>query len=178
MGERKGGTAWVCAWPVSRSWLIRDTWQVIVVMDFWQVLALVHPAKGVAITTVVTAHCCCSREHAPSVSPLSFQEVKNGKSHHSASLFIIFSPFLPPFLPPSLPPPLPAPVPFKQAMVDRWYHYTVPEKLRVCIGTWNVNGGKHIRSVALRKDQSMHDWLLDAPFIAGAVKEFVSHTCA
>lgn len=65
-----------------------------------------------------------------------------------------------------------APVPFKQAMVDRWYHYTVPEKLRVCIGTWNVNGGKHIRSVALRKDQSMHDWLLDAPFIAGAVKEF------
>ena len=36
------------------------------------------------------------------------------------------------------------------------------DKLRVCIGTWNVNGGKHIRSVAL-KNQSLHDWLLDAP---------------
>lgn len=51
--------------------------------------------------------------------------------------------------------------------------YTVPEKLRVCIGTWNVNGGKHIRSIALR-NQSMHDWLLDAPVIAGTVKEHVS----
>lgn len=65
------------------------------------------------------------------------------------------------------------PLNFKQAMLERWSDYTIPEKLRVCIGTWNVNGGKHIRSIALR-NQSMHDWLLDAPSIAGAVKEHVS----
>ena len=34
-------------------------------------------------------------------------------------------------------------------------------KLRVGIGTWNVNGGRHIRSVAL-KNHSMHEWLLDS----------------
>ena len=54
------------------------------------------------------------------------------------------------------------------------------------MGTWNVNGGRHIRSIALRH-QSMHDWLLDGPMLAGAVKEHVStpqhvhthytHTC-
>ena len=65
-----------------------------------------------------------------------------------------------------------APLNFKQAMLDRWGEYTIPEKLRVCIGTWNVNGGKHIRSIALR-NQSMHDWLLDAPSIAGIVREHV-----
>lgn len=58
-------------------------------------------------------------------------------------------------------------------MIDRWGEYTTPEKLRVCIGTWNVNGGKHIRSIALR-NQSLHDWLLDAPLMAGVVKEHVS----
>ena len=58
-------------------------------------------------------------------------------------------------------------------MLERWSEYTVPEKLRVCIGTWNVNGGKHIHSIALR-NQSMHDWLLDAPSIAGAVRDHVS----
>ena len=33
--------------------------------------------------------------------------------------------------------------------------------LRVCVGTWNVNGGRQFRSIAY-KNQSMHDWLLDA----------------
>ena len=32
--------------------------------------------------------------------------------------------------------------------------------MRVTVGTWNVNGGKHFRSIAY-KHQSMHDWLLD-----------------
>ena len=31
---------------------------------------------------------------------------------------------------------------------------------RICVGTWNVNGGKHFRSIAY-KHQSMDDWLLD-----------------
>jgi len=61
-----------------------------------------------------------------------------------------------------------APIPLKQKVCDRWSDFTMPEKLRVCIGTWNVNGGRHIRSIAL-KNQSMHDWLLDGPLITGVV---------
>ena len=66
-----------------------------------------------------------------------------------------------------------APVPFKKAVCDRWGDFTVAEKLRVCIGTWNVNGGRHIRSVAL-KNQSTNDWLLDGPTLSGVAKEHVS----
>lgn len=59
-----------------------------------------------------------------------------------------------------------ASLPLRKALCDRWQDFTVKEKLRVCIGTWNVNGGKHVRSIAL-KNHSMHDWLLDAPLISG-----------
>ncbi|KAI8520793.1 Synaptojanin-1 [Branchiostoma belcheri] len=48
------------------------------------------------------------------------------------------------------------------SMVERHEDYTVPETVRVCVGTWNVNGGKHFRSIAY-KHQSMTDWLLDNP---------------
>lgn len=65
-----------------------------------------------------------------------------------------------------------APIPFKKSMCDRWSDFTTSEKLKVCIGTWNVNGGKLIRSIAL-KNQSLHDWLLDSPTISGVVKEHV-----
>uniref|UniRef100_A0A8B9CD53 phosphoinositide 5-phosphatase n=1 Tax=Anser brachyrhynchus TaxID=132585 RepID=A0A8B9CD53_9AVES len=41
---------------------------------------------------------------------------------------------------------------------------------RVCVGTWNVNGGKQFRSIAF-KNQTLTDWLLDAPNIAG-IHEF------
>ena len=44
----------------------------------------------------------------------------------------------------------------------------------MCIGTWNVNGGKHIRSIAL-KNQSTTDWLLDGPSLSGMAKEHVSY---
>ena len=33
--------------------------------------------------------------------------------------------------------------------------------LRVAIGTYNINGGKHFRSIVY-KDVSLSDWLLDA----------------
>ena len=66
-----------------------------------------------------------------------------------------------------------APVPFKKAVCDRWGDFTTSEKLRVCIGTWNVNGGKHVRSIAL-KNQSTTDWLLDGPTLSGVAKEHVS----
>ena len=55
-----------------------------------------------------------------------------------------------------------APLPIRRGLCNRWLDFTKREKLRVCVGTWNVNGGKHIRSVAL-KNQSLHDWLLNAP---------------
>lgn len=38
--------------------------------------------------------------------------------------------------------------------------FTLRHRLRVFIGTWNVNGGKHFRSVA-HKHESVTDWLLD-----------------
>lgn len=60
-------------------------------------------------------------------------------------------------------------------LTDRWQEYTIREKLRVCIGTWNVNGGKHMRSIAL-KNHSMDDWLLDAPILAGKAEIAVSTT--
>lgn len=66
-----------------------------------------------------------------------------------------------------------APVPFKKAVCDRWGDFTTSAKLRVCIGTWNVNGGKHVRSIAL-KNQSTTDWLLDGPTLSGVAKEHVS----
>ncbi|XP_061659106.1 synaptojanin-1 [Syngnathoides biaculeatus] len=44
--------------------------------------------------------------------------------------------------------------------------YTRPKQIRVCVGTWNVNGGKQFRSIAFR-NQTLNDWLLDAPKIAG-----------
>uniref|UniRef100_A0A8C1ILD5 Synaptojanin-1 n=1 Tax=Cyprinus carpio TaxID=7962 RepID=A0A8C1ILD5_CYPCA len=38
--------------------------------------------------------------------------------------------------------------------------------IRVCVGTWNVNGGKQFRSIAFR-NHTLNDWLLDAPKKAG-----------
>lgn len=66
-----------------------------------------------------------------------------------------------------------APVPFKKGVCDRWGEFTSAEKVRVCIGTWNVNGGRHVRSIAL-KNQSTTDWLLDGPTLSGVAKEHVS----
>ena len=65
-----------------------------------------------------------------------------------------------------------APIPFRKRLCDRWSDFTVPEKLRVAVGTWNVNGGQRIRSIAL-KNQSLSDWLLDGPTISGAAKDHV-----
>ncbi|KAK7576500.1 hypothetical protein V9T40_012786 [Parthenolecanium corni] len=45
-------------------------------------------------------------------------------------------------------------------MCTRVQEYTYTEKVRVAVGTYNVNGGKHFRSVVY-KDVSLSDWLLD-----------------
>ncbi|XP_055082732.1 synaptojanin-1 isoform X5 [Periophthalmus magnuspinnatus] len=51
-------------------------------------------------------------------------------------------------------------------MCQSYQKYTRPKKIRVCVGTWNVNGGKQFRSIAFR-NQTLNDWLLDAPMKAG-----------
>ncbi|XP_030058011.1 synaptojanin-1 isoform X1 [Microcaecilia unicolor] len=57
-----------------------------------------------------------------------------------------------------------------RSMCENYYKYAKPRKLRVCVGTWNVNGGKQFRSIAF-KNQTLTDWLLDAPKLAG-IQEF------
>ncbi len=37
-------------------------------------------------------------------------------------------------------------------MAKREGEFTEPVGINVCIGTWNVNGGKHFRSVAFKVD--------------------------
>ncbi|XP_060764936.1 synaptojanin-1 isoform X2 [Neoarius graeffei] len=51
-------------------------------------------------------------------------------------------------------------------MCQNHHKYTRPKKIRVCVGTWNVNGGKQFRSIAFR-NQTLNDWLIDAPKKAG-----------
>ncbi|KAM9729330.1 LOW QUALITY PROTEIN: synaptojanin-1 [Menidia menidia] len=51
-------------------------------------------------------------------------------------------------------------------MCQNYHKYTRPKQIRVCVGTWNVNGGKQFRSIAYR-NQTLNDWLLDAPKKAG-----------
>ncbi|XP_007904906.1 synaptojanin-1 isoform X2 [Callorhinchus milii] len=55
-------------------------------------------------------------------------------------------------------------------MCQNYHKYTVPKHIRICVGTWNVNGGKQFRSIAF-KNQTLTDWLLDAPKLAG-VQDF------
>ncbi|KAK7099032.1 synaptojanin-1-like [Littorina saxatilis] len=48
-----------------------------------------------------------------------------------------------------------------QTMVERAAEFTRPQPMRVCVATYNVNGGNHFRSI-LCKNVSLADWLLDA----------------
>lgn len=57
-----------------------------------------------------------------------------------------------------------------RSMCENYYRYAKPRKIRICSGTWNVNGGKQFRSIAF-KNQTLTDWLLDAPKLAG-IQEF------
>jgi len=47
-------------------------------------------------------------------------------------------------------------------MILRHPDYTYSTTLRVAVGTWNVNGGRHFRSVTF-KHEKITDWLLDMP---------------
>ena len=54
-----------------------------------------------------------------------------------------------------------APRPALHTLVKRYLEYSEPRPLRVAMGTYNINGGKHFRSIVF-KDVSLSDWLLDA----------------
>lgn len=58
-------------------------------------------------------------------------------------------------------PPFPAPTPVMREICKRSGEYTKPFDIRVGVATYNVNGGKHFRSVVY-KDLSLTDWLLDS----------------
>ncbi|XP_031638466.1 synaptojanin-1 [Contarinia nasturtii] len=54
-----------------------------------------------------------------------------------------------------------APTPVMRELCKRYTEYTKPMDIRVGVATYNVNGGKHFRSVVY-KDLSLTDWLLDS----------------
>jgi len=49
-------------------------------------------------------------------------------------------------------------------LIQNHAEYTHESSVRVSVGTWNVNGGKHFRSIAY-KHEHITDWLLDLPKI-------------
>ncbi|XP_018020970.1 synaptojanin-1 isoform X2 [Hyalella azteca] len=53
-----------------------------------------------------------------------------------------------------------APLSVLKSVTDRIPEFSEPLPLKVCVGTYNVNGGKHFRSLAY-KHLSLDDWLLD-----------------
>lgn len=54
-----------------------------------------------------------------------------------------------------------APRPILETLIDKYDGFTSPVPIRVAVGTYNINGGKHFRSIVY-KDVSLSDWLLDA----------------
>ncbi|NXE59444.1 SYNJ2 protein, partial [Calcarius ornatus] len=57
-----------------------------------------------------------------------------------------------------------------KAMSERQFEFTSSKRVRVAMGTWNVNGGKQFRSNILGTSE-LTDWLLDSPKLSG-VSEF------
>lgn len=47
-------------------------------------------------------------------------------------------------------------------LCDRYSEYTTVSNIKVSVGTWNVNGGKHFNSIIYKKSDPLSDWLLDA----------------
>lgn len=47
-------------------------------------------------------------------------------------------------------------------LCSRYAEFTQPLPIRIAVGTYNVNGGHHFRSVVY-KDSTLADWLLDSP---------------
>uniref|UniRef100_A0A0K8VGA8 phosphoinositide 5-phosphatase n=2 Tax=Bactrocera latifrons TaxID=174628 RepID=A0A0K8VGA8_BACLA len=59
-----------------------------------------------------------------------------------------------------------APTTVLREMCKRFAEYVAPSTCRVAVGTYNVNGGKHFRSIVFK--DSLSDWLLDCHALARA----------
>jgi len=46
-------------------------------------------------------------------------------------------------------------------LCDRYLDYTDPLNIRLTIGTWNINGGKHFSNKQYKQTDPLSDWLLD-----------------
>ena len=53
-----------------------------------------------------------------------------------------------------------------RAMAERQSEFTHFRRIRIAMGTWNVNGGKQFRSNLLGTAE-LADWLLDSPKLSG-----------
>ncbi|XP_013913030.1 PREDICTED: synaptojanin-2 [Thamnophis sirtalis] len=60
-------------------------------------------------------------------------------------------------------------------MSERQFEFTNFKRIRVAMGTWNVNGGKQFKSNILGTSE-LTDWLLDSPKLCG-VSEFQDDHC-
>ena len=63
-----------------------------------------------------------------------------------------------------------APLGLLKEMCSRSHLYSESIPLRVSVGTYNVNGGKHFRSLAY--NLSLDDWLLDSQQNEGKNRNF------
>ena len=54
------------------------------------------------------------------------------------------------------------PSPILKPLLERCFEFTFPSSIKVAVGTWNVNGGKHFNSIIYKKSDPLSDWLLDA----------------
>uniref|UniRef100_T1PI36 Phosphoinositide 5-phosphatase n=1 Tax=Musca domestica TaxID=7370 RepID=T1PI36_MUSDO len=57
-----------------------------------------------------------------------------------------------------------APTTVLREMCKRYNEYVQPQTVRVAVGTYNVNGGKHFRSIVFK--DTLSDWLLDCHALA------------
>ena len=53
-----------------------------------------------------------------------------------------------------------APTALQHSICEEWRNYSRNVPLTVCVGNYNINGGKHFKSVVF-KDASLGDWLTD-----------------
>lgn len=53
-------------------------------------------------------------------------------------------------------------------LIERCFEYVYPIDVKIAVGTWNVNGGKHFNSIIYKKSDPLSDWLLDCNKSNGA----------
>lgn len=65
-----------------------------------------------------------------------------------------------------------APTPVLREMCKRYTEYVKPKSIRIAVGTYNVNGGKHFRSIVFK--DTLSDWLLDCHSCSPKTKTLVN----